>query len=60
MRLGECAIDGLPRLTNTGALATPPAKDGLTALSAEQKDAARLLGLSEKDYLETLKAEETA
>lgn len=56
----EALIDGLPRLTNTGALATPPAKDGLTALSAEQKDAARLLGLSEKDYLETLKAEETA
>lgn len=57
----EKEIAALPLLGRSGIVTTPPAaKDGEIALNAEQKDAARALGLDFKTYAETLKAERAA
>lgn len=51
----------LPVLMAGGIAALPPAAGADLSLNAEQKAAARLLGIPEADYLKTLKAEkETA
>lgn len=54
----EKEIDALPVLGSGGALlsATPPA-NGEVALQASHRETARLLGISEKDLLATLKEE---
>lgn len=51
-------IEGMPCLDASGAGAVPPAKDGEVALNAEQRQAARLLGIPEASYLATLKLEQ--
>lgn len=59
----EKEITALPVLGAGGAPLIPsaePDKDGNLALNADQRQAARLLGVSEKDYAETLKAERQA
>ncbi len=48
-------IAAMPTLGPSGALVTPPSADGAVALSAEQAEAARFLGLSAEDYAKTLK-----
>lgn len=54
-------IEAMPCLDASGANALPPVKDGEIALNAEQRQAARVLGIPEADYLATLKSErETA
>ncbi|MGO4561481.1 phage protease [Rhizobiales bacterium 3FA27D7] len=50
-------IAGLPVLGGGGEIVPPPVPAGEIALQAEQRQAARLLGIAEKDYLATLKAE---
>lgn len=55
----EKLITGMPMLTATGTVQTPPAaKDGVVSLNAEQKAACALLGVSEEAYLKTLSAEQ--
>ena len=56
----EQLIGGAPRLIGSGSNARvqPPApKDGEIALSHEQRHAAKLLGIAEKDFATTLAAE---
>lgn len=56
----EKEIGALPKLGGNGAVlpVEPPApKDGKIALNAEQKEAARLLGVKEDDYAKTLASE---
>lgn len=56
----EKEIGALPKLGGNGSILSiePPApKDGKVALNAEQKEAARLLGIKEDDYAKTLAAE---
>lgn len=54
----EKEINALPALGASGALQTPPEnKDGKIALSAEQMQAATLLGIKPDDYRKTLEAE---
>ena len=54
----EKEIAALPKLTGaTIEAAAPPAKDGQVALNAEQRQAAKLLGIPEDKYAATLKAE---
>lgn len=55
----EKLVNGMPMLTVTGTVLTPPAaKDGVVSLNAEQKAACALLGVSEEAYLKTLSAEQ--
>jgi phage I-like protein len=57
----EKEIGALPALGPSGALETPPeSKNGEVSLNAEQRQAAKLLGVSEADYAKTLKAERDA
>lgn len=57
----EKLLNSLPKLDPTNTAITPPAaKDGTVALSAEQSQAAKLLGLSVEDYTKTLHAERAA
>lgn len=55
----EKEINALPVLGSDQRIAseTPPPKDGEVALNAEQKQAAKLLGVTEKDFAATLQAE---
>jgi phage I-like protein len=55
----ETEIAALPRLGASGTTIAPPAPaaGGEFALNAEQRQAARLMGIAEKDYAATLKAE---
>jgi hypothetical protein len=55
----EKEIAAFPIVGAGGAVipTTPAAKDGAIALNAEQRSAARLLGIPEDKYAETLKAE---
>ncbi|MBW7968127.1 phage protease [Bradyrhizobium sp. BR 10289] len=56
----EKEIGALPKLGGNGAVlpVEPPApKDGKIALNAQQKEAARLLGIKEDDYAKTLASE---
>ncbi|MET4199075.1 phage I-like protein [Bradyrhizobium sp. LA8.1] len=55
----EKEIGALPKLgTGSMLLVEPPApKDGKVALNAQQKEAARLLGIKEDDYAKTLASE---
>jgi phage I-like protein len=56
----ESLVNGMPMLTATGALTTPPpAKDGAVSLNSAQVEAATKLGLSQEAYAKTL-AEENA
>lgn len=55
----EKLVGGMPMLTATGTVQTPPAdKGGAVSLNAEQKVACALLGVSEEAYLKTLSAEQ--
>lgn len=54
----EKEIGALPIVGASGALTTPPAKDGVISLNAEQKQAARILGIPEDKYLKTVQAEQ--
>jgi phage I-like protein len=55
----EKLVSGMPMLTATGTVQTPPAgKDGLVSLNAEQQAACKALGLDEAAYLKTLQAEQ--
>jgi phage I-like protein len=55
----EQLVNGMPMLTTTGTLLTPPAaKDGVVSLNAAQQEACVALGISEEDYKKSL-AEET-
>jgi hypothetical protein len=59
----EKEIAALPVLGSGGLPLIPtaePDKDGNLALNADQRQAAKLLGVSEKDFAETLKAERQA
>lgn len=58
----EKEIGALPLLGPSGATIDPPphAKDGKVALNSAQKDAAKLLGISEADYQKTLTDEQSA
>ncbi|HEX5500899.1 MAG TPA: phage protease [Thermomicrobiales bacterium] len=59
--LAEKLIGAMPILGPSGALTTPPSNnDGKIALNAEQKTAAKLLGLKEEDYAKTLATEQQA
>lgn len=54
----EKLVNGMPMLTATGTVTTPPpAKDGKVSLNAEQKEACAALGQSEELYLKTLAEE---
>ncbi len=54
----ERAIGAMSILGETHTQATPPAENGLKSeLSAEQAQAAKLLGITPADYLKTLNAE---
>lgn len=56
----EKEIGAMPKLGGNGAIlpVEPPApKDGKVALNAEQKQAAKLLGIKEEDYAKTLASE---
>lgn len=56
----EQLVNGMPMLTATGTVQTPPpAKDGVVSLNAAQIEAAQKLGLSQEAYAKTL-AEENA
>ncbi len=56
----EKLVSGMPMLTATGTVQTPPpAKDGVVSLNAAQIEAAQKLGLSQEAYAKTL-AEENA
>jgi phage I-like protein len=56
------AIEGISLLGETRTQKTPPAQDGglKSELSAEQSQAAQLLGIKPADYLKTLNAEKEA
>ena len=57
----EKIINSLPQLGATHTtLVAPAAKDGAIALSAEQTQAAKLLGIPAEEYLKTLKSERDA
>lgn len=53
----EKLINGMPMLSATGTALTPPAKDGVVSLNAEQKAACVALGVSEDDFKKTLAEE---
>ena len=54
----EKLVGGMPMLTATGTIATPPtAKDGVVSLNAAQLEACAALGLSEEDYKKSLAEE---
>jgi phage I-like protein len=54
----EKLVSGMPMLTATGAVQTPPAhKDGVVSLNSEQLAACAALGLSEDDFKKTLAEE---
>lgn len=54
----EKLVTGMPMLTATGTVATPPAaKDGVVSLNAAQTEACAALGLSEEDYKKSLAEE---
>lgn len=54
----EKLVNGMPMLTATGTVTTPPPdQDGKVSLNAAQKEACIALGLSEADYLKTLAEE---
>ncbi|MCU0732000.1 MAG: phage protease [Hyphomonas sp.] len=57
--MAKTTIESLPRLGPTGMSAAPPAvlKEGEVSLNASQVEAAKLLGLSTKDYAAALQAE---
>lgn len=55
----EKLVTGMPMLTATGTVQTPPAaKDGVVSLNAAQIEAAAKLGLSQEAYAKTLAAEQ--
>lgn len=57
----EALINTMPALGPSGVTVTPPpAKDGEVSLNHEQRQAAKLLGISEDKYLEQLKADQAA
>lgn len=57
----EKEIGAMSVLGASGALETPPAnKGGTIALNSEQKNAAKILGIPEADYLKTLQSEAAA
>jgi phage I-like protein len=54
----EKLVNGMPMLTATGTVTTPPPEqDGKVTLNAAQREACIALGLSEADYLKTLAEE---
>lgn len=54
----ETLVSGMPMLTATGTVQTPPpVKDGVVSLNAAQKEACVALGLSEEDYKKSLAEE---
>ena len=54
----EKLVNGMPMLTATGTVQTPPpAKDGVISLNAEQLEACRKVGISEEDFKKTLAEE---
>ena len=54
----ETLVNGMPMLTATGTVHTPPAaKDGVVSLNAEQLEACRKVGVSEEDFKKTLAEE---
>lgn len=57
--MAKTTIESLPKLGPTGMTATPPValKEGEISLNASQVEAAKLLGISTKDYAATLKAD---
>lgn len=57
--MAKTTIESLPKLGPTGMTATPPAvlKEGEISLNASQVQAAKLLGISPKDYAAQLKAD---
>ena len=54
----EKLVNGMPMLTTTGTVQTPPAaKDGVVSLNAEQQAACVALGVSEDDFKKSLAEE---
>lgn len=53
-------IVALPTVSGTVITTPSPSGDGVTALSASQKETARVLGMSEDEYLEAVKLDQGA
>ena len=53
----EKLVGGMPMLTATGTVQTPPSDKGVVSLNAEQEAACKALGIDQAQYLKTLEAE---